>query len=720
MSTLLGTLGTALDLLLVVVGFGFIVFVHELGHFVAARWAGIRVLAFAMGIGPAAASYRPGLGWRRGSSEAEYERLLRTEREGIQRADVHAVSPTEYRLCWLPFGGFVKMLGQEDLNPEATSSEPDSYQSAPVWKRMVVISAGVAMNVLLAAALFVLVFLVGLRTEPPKIGAVQPGSPASKAAAKGQGTEPGLRAGDEIASINGREPNSFNDLVLAAAMSRRGGAMEIGVRRPGLAEPIAFTVTPEQDPVSGLMMIGVEPARSATIFDARTPAEAEAVRTVLAKAGLPGLEAGMTLVRVGENRSIGSGQDLIDAVRNSGGAPVEAEFAPALHGHASDPVVVRIVPTAALEVDRVPLGPSEFAPVEHTLGLAPVLRVQPTEDASNDRGRRQGLRDGDVFARLGTLEFPSVPEGIAEVRRHRGRTVPIVVLRDGADGKGRQAVSLTASVTREGRIGFRVGDTGDHDTLLAAALREVTDSRGRTRTTPAASLNPRPGSRVLRVNDQPVSNMREVQGALRDTTRPDGTGEFAPATVRLTMELPLAPRPGAQGPPVEAVEWALSAEDARRLHEAGWSSGMSLGMFKPEEFELRAKGPVGALVMGLEETRRVMLMTYVTFARLFEGTVKVEHLKGPVGIAHLGTRIADRGLIWLLFFMGLISVNLAVVNFLPLPIVDGGQFLFLLYEGVRGRPVSPAVQNAATAAGVLLIGAVFLIVTFNDIAALFG
>src|SRR4029450_9347986 len=101
-----------------------------------------------------------------------------------------------------------------------------------------------------------------------------------------------------------------------------------------------------------------------------------------------------------------------------------------------------------------------------------------------------------------------------------------------------------------------------------------------------------------------------------------------------------------------------------------WEPGISLAIFEAQEFTLVAQGSNvvtragDAIRMGLSETHRVMMMTYLTFARLFEGTVKVEHLKGPVGIAHLGTRIASRGIVWLLFFMALISVNLAVVNFL--------------------------------------------------------
>jgi regulator of sigma E protease len=135
---------------------------------------------------------------------------------------------------------------------------------------------------------------------------------------------------------------------------------------------------------------------------------------------------------------------------------------------------------------------------------------------------------------------------------------------------------------------------------------------------------------------------------------------------------------------------------------------------------LIAHGPADAIGIGISRTREVMMNTYLTFVRLFQQTVKIEHLKGPVGIAHLGTIIAERGLIWMLFFLALISVNLAVVNFLPLPIVDGGQFLLLVYEQLRGKPAPLGFQNAITLAGFALIGTLFLLVTFNDVKNLLG
>lgn len=184
MNSLLGLLGTALDLALVIVGFGLIVFVHELGHFLAARWAGIRVLAFAIGFGPAIVSYRKGLGWRRGSTEREYAASLREGGEGLERRDPSSLSPTEYRINALPFGGYVRMLGQEDLAPGAVSDAADSYQSCRPTKRMVVISAGVVMNLIAAMLAFMFVFMVGLETEPPKVGRVWPEGPAATVVAK--------------------------------------------------------------------------------------------------------------------------------------------------------------------------------------------------------------------------------------------------------------------------------------------------------------------------------------------------------------------------------------------------------------------------------------------------------------------------------------------------------------------------------------------------------
>src|SRR5438094_8293701 len=97
---------------LLVFGFGFVIFWHELGHFLAAKWAGVKVEQFAVGFGQALLSWRKGLGLRWGSSGKEYEELLKAEKEGERKTDVSMIGETEYRLNWIPLGGCVKMLGQ--------------------------------------------------------------------------------------------------------------------------------------------------------------------------------------------------------------------------------------------------------------------------------------------------------------------------------------------------------------------------------------------------------------------------------------------------------------------------------------------------------------------------------------------------------------------------------------------------------------------------------
>jgi regulator of sigma E protease len=144
-------------------------------------------------------------------------------------------------------------------------------------------------------------------------------------------------------------------------------------------------------------------------------------------------------------------------------------------------------------------------------------------------------------------------------------------------------------------------------------------------------------------------------------------------------------------------------------------------MFDPI-YVTRSSGgnPLKALAMGFDETIDMLVMTYLTLDRLMRRSVGVDQLRGPIGIVHIGSKIADRGLSYLFFFLAIISVNLAVLNFLPLPIVDGGLFLYLLYEKMFKKPPSIAFQNAAAVLGLGLIATLFLVTFYNDIARLVG
>ena len=151
-----------LAVLALIVGFGFLIFVHELGHFLVAKWVGIRATQFAIGFGNAMGSWRKGIGFKAGSTENEYfkrasasltnkqtppagkddqDQPQYTERQLHEAADALGLGETEYRLNWVPLGGYVKMLGQEDMDHAATSDDPRAFNSKSISARAAVLSA---------------------------------------------------------------------------------------------------------------------------------------------------------------------------------------------------------------------------------------------------------------------------------------------------------------------------------------------------------------------------------------------------------------------------------------------------------------------------------------------------------------------------------------------------------------------------------------------------
>src|SRR5687768_4840048 len=251
--------------LLLGLGFGFVVFWHELGHFLAAKWAGVKVEQFAVGFGHALLAYRKGLGLRVGTTAKEFKKRLdawldsqdeqkrnelklkekvegasggRSEMEYARAAQTLGISETEYRLNWIPLGGYVKMLGQDDLRPNAEAADPRAYNRQTIGKRMVIVSAGVVMNVILAAFGFMVLFMMGFRVPPAKVGNVLPGSPAQLA---------GLRVGDQILKLNGKpQYNDWTKINLNVALAASGEPIPLEVERvvDGQKQVLSLTVRP--------------------------------------------------------------------------------------------------------------------------------------------------------------------------------------------------------------------------------------------------------------------------------------------------------------------------------------------------------------------------------------------------------------------------------------------------------------------------------------------
>jgi regulator of sigma E protease len=161
-----------------------LVFIHELGHFIAAKLFGIKVLEFGFGFPPRI----KGLVWRKGE--------------------------TEYTINWLPIGGFVRLLGEED------PTDPRSLAAAARWKRLTVMAAGVIMNVVLAVALFTVGYMVPRERSlsEAQVTEVAPGSPAAEAKVTGEmrdGSVPlqGIQPGDLVREVQGREVRNTQELI---------------------------------------------------------------------------------------------------------------------------------------------------------------------------------------------------------------------------------------------------------------------------------------------------------------------------------------------------------------------------------------------------------------------------------------------------------------------------------------------------------------------------
>ena len=107
-------------------------------------------------------------------------------------------------------------------------------------------------------------------------------------------------------------------------------------------------------------------------------------------------------------------------------------------------------------------------------------------------------------------------------------------------------------------------------------------------------------------------------------------------------------------------------------------------------------------------------------ADAFTGSADLSGIAGPIGIVGLVGDAADFGFVYLLSFVAIISVNLAIINMIPFPGLDGGRFLFLLIEAVKGSPVSPAFANKAHMAGFLLLIGLLLLVSYNDLVRIFS
>ena len=796
------------SIFLLVVGFSLVIFVHELGHFIAAKWAKVRVEKFCIGFG------RELIGFTRGG--------------------------TRYAFNLLPLGGYVKMLGQEDFVVDKSGElkvkdNPDSFTNKTIGQRMVIISGGVIMNLLFAAVAFAIVVMVGRLQTPPIVGDVEPDSPAARA---------GLQTGDKILEINGRSIRSWEELTAAVMLSDPGEELALKVRRDGHIVDPQPRVLPEFRKEDEVRRMGVTSGMNLRVFMPSLDPNAKPGPDELHKYDrLYGLAEG------GKVREVSSISAFYYAVSAARGAPIEIAVERPTHPEAlTDELAVQSnlnveskeVQVRASAVWRpVPYDPAADKASGSMLGLEPRVTVLlPVPDKSFDKA---GVKAGDVIVRIGTHAYPTMKELKQEIEDHPDEAVTLEVRRtreanQGLDGaavefcvRHRETLiaaalaDVTKAAEQAAQLAAAEGLPAAEQEKLLAALNAAGDGPGWRRwlegvdvhrvgpfipKRPFALLSKLPPSTdaVLACTDEDHLVVADVVEKYGDRvtaaqaagiprgaviTAADGrplsrwyqlcevfrgrAGQSVELTYRVADEirrarmdvpdcvaaaLKLPPNAAitsidgksrftaqtAEGktkdivlPDWRAVEGLLKAAVGRtvRVEYVTFEGQKGDGQYTVKAdntdpwparvyylppfscYPLRERkpehNPVLAAGIGFRQAYDATMQTILSIRHMITGQVGLSKVSGPVGIVRIGSRMADTGVIELLWFLALISANLAVINFLPMPIVDGGLFLFLVMEKIRGEPVSIKTQIATQLIGIALIATVFILITYQDI-----
>ena len=682
--------------LMVAIGLGTVIFVHELGHFAVAKMCGVKCEKFFIGFD--IGGYKLSRKW----------------------------GETEYGIGILPLGGYVKMLGQDD-NPaniaeqvresQVAGNAPDakeivgpdgktylvdrrSYLAKSVPQRMAIISAGVVMNVIFAFIFATVAYKIGVPFNPVIVSQTSPASPAWRAS---------VRPGDEVVLVGDIKNPSFTELMGTVTLADLKNGLPFIIKRG--EEEVPKTLIPEQ--ATDLARVGLM-GPSSLRLSPQVPFRDESS----AAAATPAFEGGDEIIAV----------DGVAVASN-------AEFVAQMIEKADQPVTMTVLRGAKRPVNEPEAAPEGGEKVEiavaprkeRTVGLVMQMgKIAAVQD--NSPAAKAGLKRGDFIERIDvvgaaddakslTRDPLALPEALRQLGKE-GKEVRVTVRRAATEGDGRQsseelniplrsvdwieepiaqndpaaapALGIAYSVltvvkeVEPGSPAEKAGLQGD-DVLVSA---EVIYPEG---------LKDKPKSEPLFLTHDDKS---EVIGWPQLMTSLQGLP--ADSQLKLTYKR--------GGETKEAVLTPVETEATYAVDRGlvfEWSKRIRISETWGE-----------AASRGYDETIRSLTMVYSFLSKL--GTqVPITMLGGPVTIAQAAGYSAFEGVGKLLIFLTMLSANLAVINFLPIPMLDGGHMAFLAWEGVRGRPASEKVVLTMQTAGMVFLITLMLFVVSLDLKRLF-
>ncbi|KAA1262336.1 Metalloprotease MmpA [Rubripirellula obstinata] len=677
----------------VALGIGLVIFVHELGHFVAAKSFGVKCEKFYVGfdvpisIGP-----------------IKFPRTLGKFTYG----------ETEYGIGVIPLGGYVKMLGQDD-DPRKLEEEnkkiqlaeetgeayeepqldPRSFPAKPVWQRMIIISAGVVVNVITGIMFAAMAFGFGVAYKPAVVGGVTPGGPAWQA---------GIEPGGQVVSIGDFQDDKmpFREMlgeILTLGM-KGGESIPISIRYDdGIRD---FNLKPQSDPADkDIRRIGVAMPNSVTLTQTDF-----AIPDSVAADVLTDEDAGATIVAFDGNEidedKIVPGTAFYNYMYTHPAKPIELKLRRSdgsSHNVTLPPQMAKslglrhkIGPISSLVAD----GPADVA------GMKPgdvITAVDGNEniDAYSLATDFAGATSPAVFTVMRDDESLDIEITPGQMPQPLAPTHPMMNdIGINVFGLAYKPEAVIASVNNSlGVDGLQAGDRIKSVRLLMS--KEDTPEY----------LDPR-GTEELREGRE-LSKLYSMNMLIRDLQAfPVGT-EFEVHAMRGSTDS----KEGDSGGGDKVVTATLKVmQDDLPAFERGLN-------FPPSEAIRQAGSPGEALALGLKEGKRRFQEVIRFLGMLPRGQVKLRHVGGPLAIVDIAKGEAEKGISRQLMFLTMLSMNLAILNFLPIPALDGGHMVFLTYELIAGKRANEALEFRLTVAGLLSLLALMVVVFANDVMRYF-
>ncbi len=669
--------------ILVLVGVNMLIIVHEWGHFIVARMCGVRCDKFYI--------WFDIFGWK----------LLKFR-----------WGETEFGIGVLPLGGYVKMLGQED-NPgrlreeierakslaaerkpapgeaddkpgealdikaaEAALYDPQSYLSKSVPQRMAIISAGVLMNVVFAFAVATVAYGMGVYKADSELGLIAPGGAAWRA---------DLRTGDRVIEIAGKAISNFERVREATVFGSLEDGLPIVVERPGVDEPVRVVVEPDLD--HRLPTIGIQGPNTTTLRDEDPIGFGSAADQGTAK-----FEPGDVIVAVND-RAVSTGYEFhrMEAICRDEAMRVTVRRGGNQEGAAAEEVTIEVPPRPMRNLGMV-------------METGPIDAVQ-----ANSPAAKAGLKAGDTI-----VAVDGEPLGDAMTLGDRLRKKYETAAAQ-ASGKAPSALLLLQGRSEPVEVELRKVDWyelplygTEHTSVpaLGVTLQVTRRVASVEKGSPAENAGIKPGDVVKAVTPiGPDKATRKRLGIPKDLEQPnekvemvkDGKEEMTWTFFVYTLQILL---------PDTTLELEMEGGKTAKL---GWTTddrwyfpdrGFHL---MPKETFVRAGSLGEAISNGVEETKNSLMVVFQFIGKVSSMQISPRMMGGPWTIVKVAYQAASSRFTDLLLFLCIISANLAVINFLPIPVLDGGHMVFLAYEGIRGKPPSENVQVGLSYVGLFLL-----------------